>query len=117
MLLCVVRLADVETDLLISLNVPMKSAKLNLSACQTAPARSQDPGTAWRGCTALLKPCLPGQTLVAAPTIAEMLHTMVSNSSDTPPILLLYLAITITPLSNSMYADYLILLVGFAAEV
>jgi hypothetical protein len=76
-LLCVVRLVDVETDLLISLNVPMKSAKQNLAACQTAPARSHDPGNAWRGCTALLKSCTLGQTLVSAPTIAEMLHTKV----------------------------------------
>ena len=81
MLLCVVRLADVETDLLISLNVPMKGSKQPLSACQTAPPRSQDPGSAWRGCTALLKPCMPGQSVVAAPTIAEMLHTMVGISS------------------------------------
>jgi hypothetical protein len=108
-LLCVVRLADVETDLLISLNVPMKSAKQNLAACQTAPARSQDPGNAWRGCTALLKPYMLGQTLIAAPTIAEMLHIKVSNSSDTPPSLLPYLR-------NYQHLISMTSLKGFAGE-
>lgn len=72
-LLCVVRLVDVDTDLLISLNVPIKSTKQPL-ASQTTPARSLDPGATnmGRGCGHLLRSSPQGQISLSQPSIAEM---------------------------------------------
>lgn len=76
-----VRLVDVETDLLISLNVPLKSSKQPL-ACQTTPARSLDPGVTnvGRGCSHLLRSSPQGQTSLAQPSIAEMFFCKVGLS-------------------------------------
>ena len=89
-MLCVVSLHDVDTDLLISLNVPLKSTENRINSNSTrvlvpSPERLEDEDLGssciGRGCSFLLGGLKTNDTLgpIDQPSITEMLCTKVST--------------------------------------